>query len=352
MPRHPKQQSTVTSTKSVVVTARKVMSKPMPPLRIVCASLTPRLILKPPQLSLSKPKASVAGSASQADAKGVVAKPTREILPSGLVEHGYEDFQVGSQSTPANSQMAPEMKNRAFEVLTDWKPIVTSVPSWRAYLSKEPLVKQIFTLDCGAENDCMFNALQCGLNLLHRGPAFSSEQMRQIAADQITVANVDAFLATWDPPKSILAMPKVEQRVAQAQELIRRPHGYWGEIGTLEYLLLNAPAFRDRQIGFAVISIRDRPVERRPPTETEKQTAIAHGKKPPLSIINRTEPRAYTHILRQQSTKHLLALYNWNSVHWLLVGVAQSPQSQTVASSFPIDSYPPALYAFLREPDD
>lgn len=289
----------------------------------------------------------------------------RETLGRGVIEWGYDDFRRadGAAASRVDEGLAPsEMRARHFETLDDWRPLVDAIGKWRTFLETQPLVRLLYVLDCGAGGNCLYEALAAGLNQLHDGPAYSMAQMRDAAAEQLTEAvfgGDDGFFQNWDPPahhtvsarlrKTVAALPTTADKVVAMRQIIRTPgNDYWGETETLRHLLLHAPLFRDRALGFAVLSIRDAPV-RRPSTPAERAAALTAGKTAPTEVTVGLAPRAYTHILRLESTRHLMCLYNVGGVHWLLVGVAPSPDIRTVASTFPIHAYPAALFSFLRE---
>ena len=67
---------------------------------------------------------------------------------------------------------------------------------------------------------------------------------------------------------------------------------------------------------------------------------------------------AFTHVLRQAKTRHLLCLYNvqhrGRGWHWMLLGVSASlptlaAPKMEIRSTATISSYPAPLLAFLRE---
>jgi hypothetical protein len=199
--------------------------------------------------------------------------------------------------------------------------------------------------------------------------------MRAAAAGQLTEARWlgdDGFARSWDPPnrrlkRSVFFLQSPAMQVERVRRAIGTPGQEWGDTETLRHLLLHAPAFRDRNLGFAILSIRRAPIKRLVPTAANNAGPIKGGMGRSREVTVGWGPRASTHILRLDTTQSLLCLYNvadydqpQNTWHWMLVGVASTPSQPsqpsptsstgtTISSSFPIESYPPALFPFLRE---
>jgi hypothetical protein len=261
-----------------------------------------------------------------------------------VVSGGYEDFVPGAGASAQRILKTignvPSGWDGPYRMLREWTPLSIANPTWRQVSLSHPLVEHIYVLECGAGGDCLFHALAGGLNQLHEAPIFSMQQMRELAAAQLTpevFGGSDGFFQNWDPPdhygrlarRRLLKMSSDAERVVAMRGIISRVgHGYWGETETLRHLLLFAPPFRDRRIGFAVVGLQDPPP----------------GQK--------VGPKPFTQILRLQDTEHLMCLYHvrhgGRDEHWMLLGVTPTDGSPTIASTFPINSYPPPLLPFLR----
>jgi hypothetical protein len=263
-----------------------------------------------------------------------------------------------------------------FVLLKDWKPLTESVPRWRHFVGANPMLKAMFALDCGGGGDCLFHVLAAGYNHLFQKLLFDMQGMRNLTAQQVVALRseqLDEFLIDlYGRKPDAVRNWTAENKAAYLQSLIRRPgNSYWGETGTLRQLLLHHPAFRDYGIGFAVVSIRSKPIAFRAISDHESSAYVASGKQPPSTVAAKWEPRVEITVIRTKQTRFLLFMHCLENAHWVLLGYApailshqqvpakgqfqsRAPQNSMpvarVASTFPLDSFPRPIHPFLREP--
>lgn len=228
-----------------------------------------------------------------------------------------------------------------------WVSIFQIDDRWKyIYKTQNALLAQVYVKECGQDGDCLFHVLRYGFDLLFRKvldpnqDVFSMMEIRRLAAQCLTVERWDNFILTFEPPKIVQRLPTVQAKVDATKVYLSKP-GVWGSLGVLQ-LLLHSPPFKHLHIGFAVLSIRNRPI----PDQKDKK-------------IIKTEPHAYTHIIRLKTTKHLMFLYSYEDKHYLLAGVGLCPavaknekclnHNEHIYATFPTKSYPFALFPHIRE---
>lgn len=287
-------------------------------------------------------------------------KPEKREDVGGVVVGGYGDFRGGG--VVVNLVLPKEVPvHPSGGYLTDWRPLLDVVPLWRKLQDQHPRLKTLFLLETGGGGDCLFHVLAAGFNHLYNALVYYMEQMRAVAAHQlsnlspneITEFIIDLEGQLQEPLKS---MPH-EQRIQALQKRIRaKGNAYWGETGTLRQLLLKSPPFADNKIGFAVVNIRNKPVDFRAltPEELSRFKQLYPHRHVPKQIPVRWEPRVETTILRRPDTQYLMFMHCLENSHWVLLGYAPHADQKHVAetrigSTFPINHYPDPLLPFLQE---
>ncbi len=166
-----------------------------------------------------------------------------------------------------------------------------------------------------------------------------------MAAEELSQTTLPDFTRFWSHFSAVSKF-SIERQLQAGRTFILRP-GSWGEVSVLA-LLIHSPIARKLNLGFAILSIRNRPLpltDRSEPSET-RTTRSAR-----LSL--NTIPVASTHIIRRIDTKHLLMLFNVqvgaNDCHYVALGVSAAPNLEP-DTTFPVDSYPRALFPYLKEP--
>lgn len=252
-----------------------------------------------------------------------------------------------------------------------WKPLLQSVHLWQFYQKSHPNLGAMFTLDCGADGDCLFHSLAAGYNQLFGRFLTSMDDMRAIGARQLaSFSNDDLDQFAID----LYGKRPVEyyhwtrrEKLWHLAHMVKTPREYWGETGTLRMLFLHAPEFARHHIGFAIVGIRVKPTAFRPITDNERGKYEAQKRKPPKEVASAWEPRPEITIYRTRDTRYLMMLHCLDNWHWVLLGFCpefEPPSNATVrhlrddkpgvrkgriGSTFAIDAFPPPLMPFLIE---
>jgi hypothetical protein len=296
-------------------------------------------------------------TAPSADTPKKSSSSEREISTTGLVMWGYNDFKIGPYRTGirlSSSALSKPVsdKDRTRVYGQPWTFISRFDPRWITLAKTNPLASNIYAKECGGGGDCMYRSIACVLNILFGSERLCSKDIREMAAEELTSRTLPDFTRYWSHFSAVSKLP-VERQLQAGRTFILRP-GSWGEVSVLA-LLVHSPIARKLNLGFAILSIRNRPIpvaERASagnepdPVETRRSTRLS------AKLIPVT-PVASTHIIRRLDTKHLLMLFNVqvgaNDCHYVALGVSAAA-NLAPDTTFPVDSYPRALFPYLQEP--
>jgi hypothetical protein len=207
----------------------------------------------------------------------------------------------------------------------------------------------------------MYRSIACILNILFEQNADPIEQetIREMAASQLNETTLPEFLQTCEH-FSWYAKATVDRQLIAARNFIQR-RGEFGQICVLN-LLVHSPIMRKLNLGFAIISLRNRPMPVPiPQPATDNEPTSDENKSEPFLRRSRrlsgssvpTTPIATTQVVRRADTRHLMLLLNVHvgkhDCHYMALGVAPAAGIEP-DTTFPIDSYPAALLPYLREP--
>jgi hypothetical protein len=316
-------------------------------------------------------------------------KETKDLTTSGIVFWGYDDFVQGNAYTKMwinnqnnnnqnnlnnddsktklkLKQLSNKEKCRIFGSV--WKPLSQIDARWAFLQSTEnPLLKNVYAKDCGAGGDCMYKVIACTMNSLWKLEIFDFISIRKMAAEQLTIQTLPAFLMTWDMGAQVEKFSQ-QQQLQIAQQFILTK-GCWGQICVLE-LLVQSSVFQRFKFGFAIITVSDR---KRPlavnvnatpmittttsttvnvnaplkTTSTSTSTSVVNQpfslyantnrKSQRLSLKNSKSsmtnaefhPVGLTQIIRKADTEHLLLLLNVSDYHYMALGVIRPKANLT-----------------------
>lgn len=150
-----------------------------------------------------------------------------------------------------------------------WERMTLVNTVWCVLAKRYPALHRVWRLDCGGDGDCLFWVIAQGYNKWHkRKGLLHATDVRNMAADMLTVFNIDAFLNQSMPGAfpmaDVRALRDVHKRLLFCQNRIRTMGAtYQGETATLTCLLDSHPRFRSQGLSFAVISDYDVPLIKR-----------------------------------------------------------------------------------------
>jgi hypothetical protein len=283
-----------------------------------------------------------------------------DVLPMDRVAIGDEPSQSVSH------EQVPFVRYSTINWLNGWSRLIDRNPIWRKLDQQRPELglSRIWTIDCGGDGDCMFKTLAAGYNMWHGEAFLRQEDVRRLAAKQLTIGNIDSFLdcsmsSREFRPNDYLKIQPISKRVEQVQSIIQtNGNRYWGEVITLFLLLRHVPQFKKERLGFAVVTDFEGLSHNNNNKTFRSALRSTFSKFAPGSVSDTKHSSSDSAGIRvdvyaTKETENLLYLYATGHPvknHWILLGIVPTlypPAYGPIFCVYPTWSMPKALKTFL-----